>query len=96
MHVVKRVLLFYLVVLGMFTWLQRTLMYPAGRDDQIAVADYPVTTGKFAESSDVEIVSGDTDKIRGWHLQVAQQRGDRLLLFFHGNGSHRARRLPWY
>ena len=50
MHVVKRVLLFYLVVLGMFTWLQRTLMYPAGRDDQIAVADYPVTTGKFAES----------------------------------------------
>lgn len=96
MHVAKRVLLFYLVILGMFTWLQRTLMYPAGRDDQIAVADYPVTTGRFAKASDVEIVSGDNEKIRGWYLQVGKQHGERLFLFFHGNGSHRARRLPWY
>lgn len=96
MHVAKRVLLFYLVMLGMFTWLQRTLMYPAGRENQIAVADYPVTTGQFAKATDVEIVSGDNEKIRGWHLQVDKQRGERLVLFLHGNGSHRARRLPWY
>ena len=96
MHIAKRVLLYYLLVIGMFTWLQRTLMYPAGRDSQLAVADYPVTTGKFAAASDVEIVSGDQEKIRGWFLQTAKQRADRLVLFFHGNGSHRARRLPWY
>ncbi len=96
MHVAKRFLLFYLVVLSMFTWLQRTLMYPAGRDHQIAVADYPVTTGQFAKASDVEVVSGDNEKIRGWHLQIGKERGERLFLLFHGNASHRARRLPWY
>lgn len=96
MHVAKQALLCYLVVIGMFTWLQRTLMYPAGRDDQIAVADYPVTTGLFTKASDVQIVSGNSKKIRGWHLQVNKQRGERLVLFFHGNGGHRARRLPWY
>lgn len=96
MHVAKRVLLFYLVILGMFTWLQRTLMYPAGRDDQIAVADYPVTTGKFAKASDVELIPANNERIRGWHLQVGKERAERLFLLFHGNASHRARRLPWY
>ena len=96
MHVAKRVLLFYMVILGMFTWLQRTLMYPAGRDHQIAVADYPVTTGRFAAASDVELTHANNEKIGGWHLQVGKQRGERLVILFHGNASHRARRLPWY
>ena len=96
MHVAKRVLLFYMVILGMFTWLQRTLMYPAGRDNQIAVADYPVTTGRFAAASDVELTHANNEKIGGWHLQVGKQRGERLVILFHGNASHRARRLPWY
>ncbi len=96
MHFAKRVLLFYLVILGMFIWLQRTLMYPAGRDDQIGVADYPVTTGRFAKPTDVELTPANNEKICGWHLQVDKQRGERLVLFLHGNGSHRARRLSWY
>lgn len=96
MHVAKRVLLFYMVILGMFTWLQRTLMYPAGRDTQIAVADYPVTTERFAAASDVELTHANNEKIGGWHLQVGKQRGERLVILFHGNASHRARRLPWY
>lgn len=96
MHVAKRVLLFYMVILGMFTWLQRTLMYPAGRDTQIAVADYPVTTGRFARASDIELIHANNEKIGGWHLQVGKQRGERLVILFHGNASHRARRLPWY
>lgn len=96
MHITKRVLLYYLVVIGMFTWLQRTLMYPAGRDNQIAVADYRVTTGKFAKASDVEFVSANNEKIRGWSLQVKEKPADRLVLLFHGNASHRGRRLAWY
>lgn len=96
MHFAKRVLFFYLVILSMFTWLQRTLMYPAGRDEQIAVADYPVTTGRFAKASDIKLTPANNEKIGGWHLQVGQQRGERLVILFHGNASHRARRLPWY
>ncbi len=96
MHFAKRVLLFYLVVIALFTWFQRTMMYPAGRAETLAVAEFPMTTRKFAKAADVEIVSGGNEKIRGWFLQAEQQRGDRLMLFFHGNGSHRARRLSWY
>lgn len=96
MHHAKRFLLFYLAVIAVFTWFQRTLMYPAGPAVQLAVAEFPVTTGKFSKAADVEIVSGDNEKIRGWFLQTDKNRGDRLILFFHGNGSHRARRLSWY
>lgn len=96
MHFAQRVLLFYLVVMALFTWFQRTMMYPAGRAEQLAVAEFPVTTGKFSKALDVEIVSGGNEKIRGWFLQAGKHRGDRLMLFFHGNGSHRARRLAWY
>ncbi len=96
MHFAKRVLLFYLAVIALFTWFQRTMMYPAGRAETLAVAEFSMTTGKFAKAADVEIVSGDKEKIRGWFLQTGEIRGDRLMLFFHGNGSHRARRLSWY
>ena len=96
MHFAKRVLLFYLVVIAVFTWFQRTMMYPAGRAEQLAVSEFPVTTGKFAKAADVEILSGGNEKIRGWFLQAEKNRGERLMLFFHGNGSHRARRLSWY
>ena len=96
MHIAKRVLLFYLSVIALFTWFQRTMMYPAGRAETLAVAEFPMTIGKFAEAADVEIVSGGNEKIRGWFLQAEKNRGDRLMLFFHGNGSHRGRRLSWY
>lgn len=96
MHFANRVLLLYLAVIALFTWFQRTLMYPAGRAEQLAVAEFPVTTGKFSKAADVEILSGDNQKIGGWLLQVGRNRSDRLMLFFHGNGSHRARRLSWY
>ena len=96
MHFAKNFLLFYLAVIALSIWFQRTLMYPAGRAVQLAVAEFPVTTGKFSKAVDVEIVSGDNEKIRGWFLQAEKNRGDRLVLFFHGNGSHRARRLSWY
>lgn len=96
MHIAKRILLFYLAVIALFTWFQRTMMYPAGRAETLAVAEFPITTGKFAKATDVEIVSGGDEKIRGWLLQAEKNRGDRLVLFFHGNGSHRGRRLSWY
>ncbi len=96
MLIVKRVVLFYLAVIALFTWFQRTMMYPAGRAETLAVAEFPITTGKFAKATDVEIVSGGDEKIRGWLLQAEKNRGDRLVLFFHGNGSHRGRRLSWY
>ena len=96
MHFAKRVLLFYLVVIAVFTWFQRTMMYPAGRAEKLTVAEFPVTTGKFSKAVDVEILSGGNEKIRGWFLQAEKNRGNRLMLFFHGNGSHRARRLSWY
>ena len=96
MHIAKRILLSYLLVIALFTWFQQTLMYPAGRANRLAVADYPLTTEKFSTSSDVEIVSGNSETIRGWYLQAKKERGHRLVLLFHGNGSHRGRRVPWY
>jgi pimeloyl-ACP methyl ester carboxylesterase len=96
MLIVKRVVLFYLAVIALFTWFQRTMMYPAGRPETVAVAEFPMTTGKFAKAADVEFVSGSNEKIRGWFLQAEKKRSDRLILFFHGNGSHRGRRLSWY
>ncbi|MBC7965018.1 MAG: alpha/beta hydrolase [Fuerstia sp.] len=96
MQSAKRVVLFYLAVIALFTWFQRSMMYPAGRAETLPVAEFPITTGKFAKAADVELVSGGDEKIRGWLLQTDKNRGDRLVLFFHGNGSHRGRRLSWY
>jgi len=86
MHFAKRVLLSYLVVIALFTWFQRTMMYPAGRAEQLAVAEFPVTTEKFSKAADVEIVSGGNERIRGWFLQAGRNRGDRLILFFTATG----------
>jgi pimeloyl-ACP methyl ester carboxylesterase len=71
-------------------------MYPAARAEQIKVADYHETTGKFSEASDITIVSGDNETIRGWFLQANASRGRFLILLFHGNGGHRGHRSLWY
>ncbi len=96
MHFAKRVLLIYLVVIAVVSWLQRSLMFPAGRTEPLLVAEYPVATGIFSSASDVAIVAGDKQTIRGWMLQSEKKSSDRLVILFHGNGGDRSRRWGWY
>ena len=96
MHFAKRVLLIYLVVIALVAWLQRSLMFPAVRTEPLTVAACSLTTGIFAAASDVEIVAGETETIRGWYLQSDAKRSDRLVILFHGNGGDRSSRGIWY
>ncbi|HQZ65889.1 MAG TPA: alpha/beta hydrolase [Planctomycetaceae bacterium] len=95
-HFAKRVLLIYLVVMAVVAWLQRSLMFPAAKTELLLVAEYPAATGIFAAASDVAIVAGDHQTIRGWMLQSDKKRSDRLVILFHGNGGDRSRRWGWY
>ncbi|MEZ6034101.1 MAG: alpha/beta fold hydrolase [Planctomycetaceae bacterium] len=96
MRFARRMLMFFVVISAVFAWFQRSMMYPAERAERLGVYNYPETTQLFFQAADLELVSGNNETIRGWSLQAAEQRSDRLIIFFHGNGSHRARRTSWY
>lgn len=93
---VRIVLLAYLGVLGLFALLQRQMMYPAMQAASLDAASFPELTRTFHKASDVELATPDLVKIKGWYLQVAAEKSDRLILLFHGNGGHRAHRGQWY
>lgn len=96
MYYARRLLLAFMVVLAVFAWFQRSMMYPAERAERLAINNCPETSGLFLAAADLELVSGNDDRIRGWYLQAAEKRSDRLIVFFHGNGGNRARRTSWY
>jgi len=92
----RGLLIAVLIVFGPITLLQRKLMYPALREDSLPVARFPELKIPFREAIDVELTTADSVKIRGWYLKVEPQPSDRLILFLHGNGGHRAYRAHWY
>lgn len=96
MRFARRLLLYFVVISAVFAWFQRSMMYPAERAERLAVNNYPETSQLFFEAADLELVSGNNEIIRGWFLQANEKRSDQLIVFFHGNGSHRARRTSWY
>lgn len=85
-----------LIVLGLFATMQRSIMYPASRAEQLPVAAFPQLKQLFHSTSDVKLTTPDNLQIRGWHLQHAAQPARHLWLLFHGNGGHRANRTRWY
>jgi fermentation-respiration switch protein FrsA (DUF1100 family) len=93
---IRCLLIAVLIVFGLITLMQRHLMYPATREPSLAVARFPELKNAFREAHDVELTTTDSVKIRGWYLKFQAQRSDRLILFFHGNGGHRAYRAHWY
>lgn len=96
LHIAKRLLLIYTVVIALFTSFQRLLMFPAVRTEPLAVAKHPFTNRLFHSASDVEIVAGNDQRIRGWLLQANKERSEQLVILFHGNGGDRSRRTGWY
>jgi len=96
MHLVRNILLIYLGVLSVFAFLQRHMMYPAMRATSLDASSFPQLTQAFHAATDVILTTPDKVKIRGWYLQAAAEKSDRLILLFHGNGGHRAHRGNWY
>lgn len=96
MYFLRRLLVAYLIVIAVFSYLQRQLMYPAAQAASLSVESYPELRQYFHSATNVEFATPDKVMIRGWHLQVAATPADRLILLFHGNGGHRAHRGSWY
>ncbi len=96
MHLVRNLLLIYLGVVTLFASIQRQMMYPAVRAESLEARLFPQLTQTFHAATDVVLTTPDKVKIRGWYLQAAAEKSDRLILLFHGNGGHRAHRGNWY
>jgi fermentation-respiration switch protein FrsA (DUF1100 family) len=96
MNFLRRLLVAYLIVIAVFSYLQRQMMYPAARAASLSVEAFPELEQYFHTATDLEITTGDKVTIKGWHLQVKATQADRLILLFHGNGGHRAHRGSWY
>lgn len=96
MHFVRRLLIAYLIVIAVLSFIQRRLMYPASRATSLSVAAFPELGQTFHSATDVEFITSDRVTIKGWHLQVGAALSDRLILLFHGNAGHRAFRGNWY
>jgi len=96
MQILRRLLVACLIVIAVFSCLQRKMMYPAARAESLSVDEYPELRQYFYSATDLEITTPDKVTIRGWHLQVAATPADRLILLFHGNAGHRAHRGSWY
>jgi pimeloyl-ACP methyl ester carboxylesterase len=96
MQFFRGLLIAVIIVFGLITLMQRKLMYPATREPSLTVARFSELKSAFRETVDVELTTADSVKIRGWYLKVQTEPSDRLILFFHGNGGHRAYRVHWY
>lgn len=98
--VLLRLPLVYLVIVGIAAALQRTLMYPGGgRGDDMSVAAY---ADAVPDAEDVTATTADGVTLHGWHVLARPEsaraaRAERpTVLFFHGNGGHRAHRAWVY
>ncbi len=85
-----------MLVIILFAGLQRTLMYPASRSDDLKVRAFEKELSSFSSVRDVEMRLPCQDRIRGWHLQVGDSPSRHLAILFHGNGGNRAGRGGWY
>lgn len=96
MHFVRRIVIAYLIVMAVLSFIQRRLMYPATRASELSVAAFPQLEQTFHSAADIELKTRDQVAIRGWYLQAAAMPSDRLILLFHGNGGNRVHRGSWY
>lgn len=92
----RRLLIAGLIVVAFLTWFQRKLMYPAMRAESLETAQFPVLRQFFQQAEDIELLTPDGVRIRGWRLQAESSPAEHVLLLFHGNGGHRAHRAFWY
>ena len=89
-RILIRVLLFYLVLTGMLTLLQRKLIYQPHREAQIPVsAAGPLA--RFVEH--VQITAHDGVVLNGWHVTAQQGKPRCSILFFPGNAGNRQWRV---
>ena len=88
----------WLTVVVMLSFVQRRLMYFPERADRLPVASFPTILHRFPESQDVEFPSTDGHRVRGWYLKQDSSRNAArpLVIFFHGNGGNRGGRVGWY
>ena len=84
--IVRPLLIAYLVVLLMLSFLERLLVYPAPRHSE---ADW-VVDGLAYE--DVYFSAEDGTKLHGWYVPHEQPKA--VVLFCHGNGENVARLTP--
>jgi pimeloyl-ACP methyl ester carboxylesterase len=89
-RILVRVLLFYLVLTGMLTLLQRKLIYQPHREEQIPVsAAGPLA--RFVEH--VQITAHDGIVLNGWRVAAQQAEPRCSIVFFPGNAGNRQWRV---
>ena len=69
----------YALIVGLFTLLESTILFPAPRLSRHALG---VLAGKVG-AQEVEVSAADGTRLYGWRVG----RGDRLAIYFSGNGS---------
>ena len=69
----------YLAVVGLFTLLEGTLLFPAPR---VSRAELALWARQFG-ATEVSLQSADGESLYGWRLGSS----DRIVVYFSGNGS---------
>ncbi|MEZ6125209.1 MAG: alpha/beta hydrolase [Planctomycetaceae bacterium] len=91
----------YLVIVIVFGFIQRSLLYRPHREQSLSIVDRPDLRQLFPAARDVRLTTADGVRIGGWLLQqnslpVQNPPVRPLVLYFHGNAGHRGSRGEWY
>lgn len=96
MRGLRSLIIGYFLIVIVLAFLQRKLLFPASTAEALPVAADEVLTETFPAAKDVALTTEDGVTIRGWLLRKNDAPDRPLVVFFHGNGGHRAWRGPWY
>ncbi|MEO2012911.1 MAG: alpha/beta hydrolase [Fuerstiella sp.] len=93
-------LIAYTLVVILFGFLQRHLLYHPQKASNLSVAGFHDVTTLFPAATDVQLTCRSGTIIRGWLLRksdVPEATATRpLVIYFHGNAGNRAGRKAWY
>ena len=92
----RSVLIGYVLIIVVLSFLQRKLLFPATRSDAMPVAQADWVAGVFPAAEDVAIQTEDGLTIRGWLLRKTSNNDRPLVVYYHGNGGDRSMRGHWY
>jgi len=99
-RLLRCVLVVYALVIVLFGFLQRRLLYAPQQASRLAVADYRDLTSMYPAATDLKLTCDAGITIGGWLLRKsdsAEATATRpLVIYFHGNAGNRAGRGAWY
>ena len=91
-------LIAWILVVLLFTFVQRKMMYFPATARSLSVELFGELRETYPSTEDVAFASSDGNTIHGWWLHHSADSGHNrpLVLMFHGNAGNRAGRISWY